>query len=56
VLDKATLFPGYWALLPTTGALLLISAGPAAWLNQQVLASRPLVFVGLISYPLYINR
>ena len=54
VLDKATLFPGWWGLLPTTGALLLISAGPKAWLNRRVLASRLLVSVGLISYPLYL--
>lgn len=47
-------FPGWWALLPTVGAALLISAGPDAWFNRKVLAHRALVFVGLISYPLYL--
>jgi peptidoglycan/LPS O-acetylase OafA/YrhL len=47
-------FPGWWALLPTVGAVLLISAGPDAWFNRHVLAHRVLVFVGLISYPLYL--
>src|SRR5215467_2661803 len=31
-LNKETLFPGYWALLPTIGGFLLISS-PEAWLN-----------------------
>ena len=47
-------FPGWWALPPTAGALLTILAGPRAWLNRVVLASRPLVWIGLISYPLYL--
>jgi peptidoglycan/LPS O-acetylase OafA/YrhL len=54
VLDKTAAFPGWWALLPTLGACLLISAGPDAWINRRVLASRPFVFVGLVSYPLYL--
>lgn len=47
-------FPGWWALLPTLSAALLISAGPSAWFNQKVLGSRFLVWFGLISYPLYL--
>lgn len=47
-------FPGWWALLPTIGAFLIISAGSGAWLNRHVLASRPFVWIGLISYPLYL--
>jgi hypothetical protein len=54
VLNKATLFPGWGALLPTVGALLLISAGPQAWINRRILANRFLVLIGLISYPLYL--
>jgi peptidoglycan/LPS O-acetylase OafA/YrhL len=53
-LSEARQFPGWWALLPTVGAYLVISAGPAAWFNRTVLASKPLVWVGLISYPLYL--
>ena len=47
-------FPGWWALLPTLGTALLISAGPRALVNRVVLRLRPLVWVGLISYPLYL--
>jgi peptidoglycan/LPS O-acetylase OafA/YrhL len=47
-------FPGWWAILPTLGAYLCISAGPTGVLNRYVLASKPMVWVGLISYPLYL--
>jgi len=53
-LDKGSFFPGWAALLPTLGAVLLIAAGMDAWINRVVLSSRPMVFVGLISYPLYL--
>ena len=33
---------------------LAFAAGPAAWLNRRLLAQRAVVFVGLISYPLYL--
>jgi peptidoglycan/LPS O-acetylase OafA/YrhL len=54
VLDKTTAFPGGWALLPTVGALCLIWAGPNSWFNQRILGHPAIVFVGLISYPLYL--
>jgi peptidoglycan/LPS O-acetylase OafA/YrhL len=47
-------FPGWWALVPCGGALLVVSAGPQSWINRHVLAARPIVFIGLISYPLYL--
>jgi peptidoglycan/LPS O-acetylase OafA/YrhL len=47
-------FPGWWAVLPTLGAALLISAGPRPWLNRVVLSSRLTVWIGLISFPLYL--
>ena len=53
-LTKALFFPGAWALLPVLGAVALLRAGPAAWVNRRILASRPMVAVGLISYPLYL--
>ncbi len=54
VLTKEKLFPGWWALLPTIGACLLIAASPQAWGNRKVLAHPVLVWFGLISYPLYL--
>ncbi len=47
-------FPGWWALLPCVGTALMISAGSGAWINRRLLASRPFVWIGLISYPLYL--
>lgn len=47
-------FPGWWALLPTLGAVLIISAGAKAWFNRVILSNRVLVWFGLISYPLYL--
>ena len=46
-------FPGWWALLPTSGAALIISAN-GAWLNRKILSHTAAVLVGLISYPLYL--
>jgi peptidoglycan/LPS O-acetylase OafA/YrhL len=49
----AARYPGLWALLPTLGAALLIAAGPYSVANQP-LAWRPLVWIGRVSYPLYL--
>lgn len=54
ILNKGRDFPGWWALFPTLGAFLVISAGPYAWLNKKLLANKLMVWVGLISYPLYL--
>jgi peptidoglycan/LPS O-acetylase OafA/YrhL len=47
-------FPGWWALLPTLGAVGVLSAGPQTWFNRHVLSNRVMVWFGLISYPLYL--
>lgn len=47
-------FPGWWALLPGVGAFLIIAAGPGAWINKYILSHKIPVFIGLISYPLYL--
>ena len=52
-LDTRSSFPGWWAIFPVAGASLLLSA-PAAWFARFGLASGPLVWIGLISYPLYL--
>ena len=53
-IDRYSAFPGWWALLPTVGAGLLISAHPRTWLNRVVLGSTPMVLLGKISFPLYL--
>lgn len=46
-------WPGAQTLFPVLGAVLVIAAGRAAAPNK-ILALKPLVFVGGISYPLYL--
>jgi peptidoglycan/LPS O-acetylase OafA/YrhL len=47
-------FPGFWALLPTLATAFLIAAGPQTLINQTLLSNRVLVWIGLISFPLYL--
>jgi peptidoglycan/LPS O-acetylase OafA/YrhL len=47
-------FPGWPALLPVTGAIAIILAGPETAVNRTVFSNPVVVFVGLISYPLYL--
>lgn len=54
LLSRDKLFPGWWALLPTVGACLILAAGPTAWFNRRILSNNFLVKIGLISYPLYL--
>ncbi len=50
---KKTPFPGVAALLPVLGAVLVIHAGEGT-LAGRLLSWRPVVFIGLISYSLYL--
>lgn len=52
--DGATTFPGPAALLPTLGAALAINGAREGMAAARLLAVRPLVFVGKISYSLYL--
>jgi peptidoglycan/LPS O-acetylase OafA/YrhL len=54
IITRRQEFPGWWALLPTAGAYFTLLAGPSAWLNRTVLSNRVMVWLGLISYPLYL--
>ncbi|MCH5277323.1 MAG: acyltransferase [Desulfovibrionaceae bacterium] len=47
-------FPGYSALWPVCGAVLIIAAGQRSWLNRRIFSHKLAVGVGLISYPLYL--
>jgi peptidoglycan/LPS O-acetylase OafA/YrhL len=50
-----TTFPGFSALVPCVGSALIIGAGEAGpSLVGSVLSWRPFVFIGLISYSLYL--
>jgi peptidoglycan/LPS O-acetylase OafA/YrhL len=54
LMDSQSIFPGYWALLPTIGASLVILSGPQSTPNKFILSNRYSVFLGQISYPLYL--
>lgn len=47
-------FPGWWALLPTFGALFMLAGGPEATINRTFLSHSLFVSIGKISYPLYL--
>jgi hypothetical protein len=50
-----TSFPGYAAALPTLGAALIIYAGmEGETYLKRLLSLKPIVFIGLISYSLYL--
>ncbi|EJM58786.1 putative acyltransferase [Pseudomonas sp. GM48] len=52
-LNPDSTFPGINALIPCLGAALLILAGSGDC-HSRLLTSRPMVFIGLISYSLYL--
>jgi peptidoglycan/LPS O-acetylase OafA/YrhL len=54
LLDSRRAFPGWWAILPVAGTFLLIAAGSGAVVNRKILSHPALVYVGLISYPIYL--
>lgn len=53
-LDKASSFPGVNAVWPCLGTALLIWSGNTQHPFSRLLANRPMIFLGLISYSLYL--
>ena len=47
-------YPGWRAIIPVVGTLLLMEGGRSAWVNRQILSNPAVVWIGLISYPLYL--
>jgi peptidoglycan/LPS O-acetylase OafA/YrhL len=52
--NKELSFPGKWAVVPVLGAVLIIAAGSKAWGNRIILSNKVFVWIGLISFPLYL--
>lgn len=52
-IDPLRQYPGSWACLPVAGAVLLLGSKDS-FINRRILGWPPLVYVGLISYPLYL--
>lgn len=53
-INKESQFPGWLALLPTIGTFLILSAEPSSYLNKYLFSNKILVYIGIISYPLYL--
>ena len=54
VIKSSSKFPGFIALSPVVGSVCIIAAGPKAFINRYILSSKICIFLGLISYPLYL--
>lgn len=54
LLDQDTPFPGRYALAPVIGAMLVLRFASGGTLAARLLRLRGLVYIGLISYPLYL--
>ncbi len=54
IIKPSSAFPGWYALLPVVGSGLIILFGGNSKLSGSLLANPILVFIGLISYPLYL--
>ena len=52
--DNSRPFPGLWALIPVGATALLLAAGARARFNRSVLSHRFMLWIGSISYPLYL--
>jgi hypothetical protein len=54
-IDRSFGFPGVWAVLPVAGTSMLIGAKQSqSWINRRLLSYPVIVFIGLVSYPLYL--
>jgi peptidoglycan/LPS O-acetylase OafA/YrhL len=53
-INQASEFPGWWALIPVIGAFMILASGSSAIINRYLLSNKFLVWIGLISYPLYL--
>lgn len=53
-LNSLTIYPGFPTLIPVAGACLLIYSGKESFINKKILSRTPFVFIGKISYSLYL--
>lgn len=53
-IKKNPVYPGWLGALPVLSALILIGVGPNTLISNYVLSNRLLVWIGKISYPVYL--
>lgn len=54
LISKAYVYPNWLALFPVIATVLIINSHPKSYFNKIFLSSPPFIFIGLISYPLYL--
>ncbi len=54
LISPGVAYPWFWAILPVAGSAFFINAGSYGVLSRTVASWRPIVLIGLISYPLYL--
>ena len=55
IITKESHFPGWYALLsPVLGTALIIDSPQDAFINKHLFSNKAVVWIGLISYPLYL--
>ncbi len=54
LMDEHTPFPGFWAILPVGGTMLVIAAAGPTTVVGKALGWRPAVAIGLVSYSAYL--
>ena len=47
-------FPGWWAAVPVAGTYLMLKTGRGSWIGLRLLSNPLMVWLGLISFPLYL--
>ncbi|NRB11351.1 MAG: acyltransferase [Rickettsiaceae bacterium] len=47
-------FPGWYVIIPVISTIMIISAGENSYINKKILSNKVMVWIGLISYPLYL--
>jgi len=47
-------YPGWRAIIPVVGTIALIAAHKQSWINREIFSNSLVVWIGLISYPLYL--
>lgn len=53
-IDESFVFPGWIAIVPVLASALIIHGGPAETINRLVIGNRISVFIGILSYPMYL--
>lgn len=53
-INDTMIFPGWVALFPVAGAALVIASNKDGLINKYILSNKIIVWIGLISYPLYL--